>query len=111
MKLFAGLLVFATALVAAVNARAGSYTITADMWMRPRSGKLMLQMPPVRAAVHDWLKHPGSKLVILHSGDDMGSLWSSEVRDWLVSLGIPSTDIRQQVSGQDENSVTLEIVP
>lgn len=95
----------------AANVRAESYTITADMWIQPRSGEVMLEMPPVHAAIQDWMKYPGSKLIILHSGDDMGSLWASEVQDWLVSLGIPSSDIARQVSGQDENSVTLEVTP
>ncbi|HVA55867.1 MAG TPA: hypothetical protein VNI53_08770 [Gammaproteobacteria bacterium] len=98
---------FAAAVGSATAARAGSYTITAELWMQPRSGSVILQMPPVQAAVSDWMRHPGSHLVILHSGDDQGSLWASEVQDWLVSLGIPSTDIRKRVSGQDENSVTL----
>ncbi|HVC37019.1 MAG TPA: hypothetical protein VNF46_01325 [Gammaproteobacteria bacterium] len=100
---------FAANMGGASAARAGGYTITADMWMQPRSGTVMLQMPPVHAAVNDWMRHPGSHLVILHSGDDMGSLWASEVQDWLVSLGIPSTDIQKRVSGQDENSVTLMV--
>lgn len=102
---------FALAWGGASAAYAGSYTITPELWMQPRSGAVMLQMPPVHAAVNDWMRHPGSHLVILHSGDDMGSLWASEVRDWLVSLGIPSKDIRERVSGQDENSVTLMVEP
>jgi hypothetical protein len=102
-------LLFAASLVVTSFAWAGSYTITADMWMQPRSGSVILQMPPVQAAVSDWMRHPGSHLVILHSGDDQGSLWASEVQDWLVSLGVPSTDIRKRVSGQDENSVTLMV--
>lgn len=93
------------------GAHAAGYTITPDMWMQPRSGAVMLEMPPVHAAVRDWMRHPGATLVILHSGDDMGSLWASEVADWLVALGIPTSDIRQQVSGQDENAVTLEVTP
>lgn len=100
---------FVFALGAAPAAHAAVYTITAEMWMQPRSGAVMLQMAPVRAAVNDWMRQPGSHLVILHSGDDMGSLWASEVQDWLVSLGIPSTDIQKRVSGQDENSVTLMV--
>lgn len=111
MQRFVSLMVFAAALGAALAAHAASYTITPEMWMQPRSGQVMLQMAPVRAAVQDWIRHPGSKLVILHSGDEQGSLWASEVQDWLVSLGIPSADIVKQVSGQDENSVTLEVTP
>jgi hypothetical protein len=102
-------LLFAANLGFASSSWAGSYTITADMWMQPRSGAVILQMPPVQAAVADWQRHPGSHLVILHSGDDQGSLWASEVQDWLVSLGVPSTDIQKRVSGQDENSVTLVV--
>jgi hypothetical protein len=107
LTLIGGLLI--TTLAGASAAFAGSYTITADMWMQPRSGTVILQMPPVQAAVADWQRHPGSHLVILHSGDDQGSLWASEVQDWLVSLGIPSKDIQKRVSGQDENSVTLAV--
>lgn len=111
MKQFFILILILAAFGVTAGARADNYTITADMWMQPRSGGVMLQMPPVRAAVQDWILHPGSHLVILHSGDDMGNLWSSEVQDWLVSLGIPSTDIQKRVSGQDENSVTLSVEP
>jgi hypothetical protein len=109
MKVISIALIFVSLLGNAAIARAGSYTITADMWMQPRSGSVILQMPPVQAAVADWQRHPGSHLVILHSGDDQGSLWASEVQDWLVSLGIPSKDIQKRVSGQDENSVTLVV--
>ncbi|MGH8278491.1 MAG: hypothetical protein ACRETQ_02870 [Gammaproteobacteria bacterium] len=106
--------VFLLALAAAglaANARATSYTITADLWMQPRSGAVLLGMPPVHQAVQDWMRHPGSKLVIQHSGDEVGNLWASEVEDWLVSLGIPSADIQSEVSGKDENSVTLTVQP
>jgi hypothetical protein len=109
MKVISIALIFVSLLGNAAIAQAGSYTITADMWMQPRSGSVILQMPPVQAAVADWQRHPGSHLVILHSGDDQGSLWASEVQDWLVSLGIPSKDIQKRVSGQDENSVTLVV--
>jgi hypothetical protein len=95
----------------AICARADSFTISADDWAQPRSGAEMAAMAPVRAAVQDWMKHPGYHIVILHSGDDIGSLWSSEVQDWLVSLGIPSTAIEKRISGQDENSVTLSVEP
>lgn len=109
MKLFIVAVLSITAVSIAPTAWASNYTITADMWMQPRSGAVILQMAPVHAAVNDWMRHPGSQLVILHSGDDIGSLWSSEVQDWLVSLGIPSTDIKKRVSGQDENSITLMV--
>jgi hypothetical protein len=104
----AGVIILCTAgFTAAVQA--DTFTITADEWAQPRSGAEMAAMAPVRAAVRDWMQHPGYHIVILHSGDDIGSLWSSEVQDWLVSLGIPSAAIQKRISGQDENSVTLSV--
>lgn len=96
---------------ALTSAHAGSFTITADEWAQPRSGAEMAAMKPVRSAVQEWMKHPGYHIVIIHSGDDIGSLWASEVQDWLVSLGIPSGDIQKRISGQNEYSVTLSVEP
>lgn len=102
-------LVLAPCLAAA--ATADTFTITADEWAQPRSGAEMAAMAPVRAAVQDWMQHPGYHIVILHSGDEIGGLWASEVEDWLVSLGIPSHNILKRISGQDENTVTLSVEP
>ncbi|HET7922448.1 MAG TPA: hypothetical protein VFM15_06805 [Gammaproteobacteria bacterium] len=88
-----------------------AYTITADEWAQPRSGAEMAAMAPVRAAVQDWMQHPGYRIVILHSGDEIGGLWSGEVHDWLVALGVPSTAIASRVSGENESSVTLSVEP
>ena len=96
---------------AALAAPPHTYTITPDEWAQPRSGENMAAMAPVRAAVKEWMKHPGDHIVIMHSGDDIGSLWASEVHDWLVSLGVPSTALKNRISGQDENSVTLSVEP
>lgn len=95
----------------ALAAPADTYTITPDEWAQPRNGENMAAMAPIRAAVQDWMKHPGYHIVIMHSGDDIGILWASEVHDWLVSLGVPSSSLESRISGQDENSVTLSVEP
>ena len=102
-------LMFFTAGVLAAPAH--TYTITPDEWAQPRNGANMAAMAPVRAAVQEWMKHPGGHIVIMHSGDEIGSLWASEVHDWLVSLGVPSASLQDRISGQDENSVTLSVEP
>lgn len=103
-------LLAALALYAAA-AHAGSYTLGADLWMQPRSGAEVAAMPPVRAAVQDWLRHPGARLVILHSGDELGGLWASELAEWLISLGVPAERIEKRVSGQNEDALTLVVEP
>ncbi|HEV2320806.1 MAG TPA: hypothetical protein VGT42_00470 [Gammaproteobacteria bacterium] len=85
-----------------------SFSIGADQWAQPRSGSELLQLAPFSAAVQDWMRNPGARIVIVHAGSDQGSLWASELSDWLVALGVPSDHIDKRVSGdQGENSITL----
>lgn len=97
-------------LLASAAARADSdrFSISADQWALPRSGKALVQLPPLRAAVQDWVAHPGARIVLVHAGSDVGNLWAGELQDWLVALGVPSDRIEKKVSAeQGEDSLTL----
>ncbi|HSC47421.1 MAG TPA: hypothetical protein VLG68_04995 [Gammaproteobacteria bacterium] len=95
-------------LASAARADADGYSISADQWAQPRSGAELVRLPPLRAAVQDWIAHPGSRIVIVDSGSDTGSLWAGEVADWLVALGVPSDQIGKRVSAeQGEDSLLL----
>lgn len=85
-----------------------SYRISADQWALPRSGQALVQLPPLRAAVQDWIAHPGARILLVQAGSDVGNLWAGELADWLVSLGVPSDHIDKRVSAeQGEDSLTL----
>lgn len=83
------------------------HIITAAQWSRPRSGAMVAALPPVRATVQAWLQDTTRKIVILHTGDDTGTLWASELEDWLVSLGIPAADIELKPGGVNEDQLRL----
>jgi len=85
-----------------------SFSVGADQWAQPRNGAELLHLAPFSAAVLDWVANPGARIVIVHAGSDQGSLWASELSDWLVTLGVPSDHIDKRVSGdQGEDSITL----
>jgi hypothetical protein len=95
-------------LASVARADADGYSISADQWAQPRSGAELVRLPPLRAAVQDWIAHPGAHIVIVNSGSDTGTLWAGEVTDWLVALGIPSDQIGKRVSAeQGEDSLLL----
>ena len=94
------------------EALAGSdtFSISADQWALPRSGAALLKLAPLRAAVQDWIAHPGARIVVVHAGSDVGNLWAGELADWLVALGVPSDHVQKQVSAdQGEDSITLKV--
>lgn len=95
-------------LASAAWADSDGYSISADQWAQPRSGAELVRLPPLRAAVQDWITHPGAHIIIVDSGSDTGTLWAGEVADWLVALGVPSDQIEKRVSAeQGEDSLLL----
>lgn len=66
------------------------FSLSADNWARPRSGAVLPQMKPLRLAVNYWNSLDNAGLMLSYPGEDSGELWAAEMKDWLVSLGIPS---------------------
>jgi hypothetical protein len=102
----AGLLLAAS--VAAANTTR-MFTLSADEWARPRSGEVIPELAPVRAAVSYWGRGADAVMVIRYPGEDSGELWAAELRDWLISLGVPSDYIRLVPGAQEADQITLVV--
>ncbi len=74
------------------------FDLSADEWSRPRSGAVIAEFDSIRAAVDYWEKTADHGILIRYPGEDSGEIWATELRDWLVSLGVPS-DYIELVSG------------
>ena len=85
------------------------FTLSADEWARPRSGEVIPELASVRAAVSYWGRGVDAILVIRHPGEDSGELWAAELRDWLISLGVPSDYIRLIPGTQEADEITLVV--
>ena len=83
------------------------FSLSADEWARPRTGNVIPEFEALRAAVDYWDKGTDFALLIRYPGEDRGEIWASELRDWFVSLGIPSDYILLVSGSQDANEVTL----
>jgi len=97
--------------VTQVYAQASSarvFTLSADEWAQPRSGQVVAAFVSVKNAVDYWQKTIDSVLLIRYPGEDSGELWASELKDWLVSLGVPNDSILL-ASGLD-NLDEIEII-
>jgi hypothetical protein len=88
------LLVFITGFC--LTAQANSvriFSLNAEDWARPRAGEVIPQLESARLAINYWDSLDGAAIVLSHPGEDSGELWASELRDWMISLGIPSDHI------------------
>ena len=85
------------------------YSLTADDWARPRAGGMIPQLEPVRLAVAYWESGSDALILLSHPGEDSGELWASELKDWLVSLGIPADYIRLSPGLQVEDEIQIMV--
>ena len=85
------------------------FTLSADEWARPRSGAVIPEFGPVRSAVRYWGKGVDAMMVIRHPGEDSGELWAAELRDWLVSLGVPADYIVLVPGSPEADSISLMV--
>lgn len=98
----------------AISASAGAssqriFSLSADEWARPRGGDMIPELEAVRAAVSYWGRGSDSLMVIRHPGGDSGELWAAELRDWLISLGLPSDYIRLVPGTQSAAQINLVV--
>jgi hypothetical protein len=85
------------------------YALSADEWSRPRSGVVIPELASVRSAVSYWDNTQDSQIVIRYPGEDSGEIWANELRDWLISLGIPSDYIVLISGSQAADEITLHV--
>ena len=83
------------------------FTLNADSWAQPRSGAMISQLDVIRSVVDYWEKDPDSAILIRYPGEDSGEIWATELRDWMISLGVPSGYIQLAPGGQTVDEIKL----
>lgn len=96
---------------AALAAADSVHVLTAQQWAVPRSGKAIVELPPVREAMQAMRETEGSRLIIRYPGGDEGTLWARELHAWLVALGLGSQHIEIQPGSRQADTIEMQVVP
>jgi len=83
----------ACVLASAPVAAAERVELGPELWQLPRSGRMVSGLDPLRRIVEEFERDPAQRVAIRHPGGDAGTAWATEVRDWLVAMGIASEHI------------------
>ncbi|MCP3689297.1 MAG: hypothetical protein GY784_12875, partial [Gammaproteobacteria bacterium] len=83
------------------------FTLNADEWARPRSGAVIAEFTALRSAVSYWEDGVDHSILVRYPGEDSGEIWASELRDWLISLGIPDDYIELAPGSQAADEIRL----
>ena len=85
------------------------FTLSADEWARPRSGEVIPAMESVKLAMSYWESGINGAILLSYPGVDSGELWASELKDWLISLGVPSDAILMSPGLQAKDEIRLKV--
>ena len=86
------------------------FILKASEWNVPRTSEAILAMPALGKTVQAYNKNPKAQIQIHYPGGDEGTLWATELRSWLVSLGIASQHIELLPGSRDPEQLELQVI-
>ena len=76
-----------------VNKSVKGWKLYAEQWELTRSGESLLSLPVLKKVTAVWLQDKDKIIEVQYPGGEEGEFWVQELMDWLVSLGVPSSQM------------------
>jgi hypothetical protein len=86
-----------------------TFPVPPELWDRPRSGRIVLDVPAVRQAVSVCLAQPTASLIIHHAAGQDPLLQAEELRAWLIALAMGAERISLRSDLTPGESLKLEV--
>jgi len=86
------------------------YILRASEWNVPRTTETILHMPALQHTIQAYNQQPRAKIQIHYPGGDEGTLWATELRSWLVSLGVASRHIELLPGSRKDGQLELQVI-
>ncbi len=93
-----------------VCAAKNSIELHAETWDIARHGEALLKVPELMNIVNDWQQNSQQKIELRYPGGEEGELWVEELKDWLVSLGVPSASIELSPGSDAQDIINMVLI-
>ena len=93
-----------------VNAQGANIELRAESWDIPRHGEALLTVPELSMVMQKWMLDPSRTIELRYPGGEEGELWVEELKDWFVSLGVPSGIIQLTPGSKAEDIINIVII-
>ncbi len=84
--------------------------LLAEQWELSRNGERLLKNNGLAAVVEAWSKDSRQQIELQYPGGEEGELWVYQLMDWLVALGIPSTNLVAVPGSGEEDLIRLRVI-
>ena len=95
---------------AAELANTEKYFITQQQWSIPKKAESILLIPALNSVMNILSDKRDKNLILSYPGGDVGVLWASELKAWLVALGLASSRIVLQSGSANATQIQLIII-
>ncbi len=84
--------------------------LRAEQWELARNGERLLGNEGLADVVNGWSRDRSQKIELQYPGGEEGELWVFQLMDWLVALGIPSTNLVAVPGSGQEDVIRLRVI-
>lgn len=104
------LLVLLTQTPVPLMAEANMVELTAEQWAIPRHGERIIKMPEIKKLMNLWHENPQQLIEVSYPGGENGELWLTELKDWLIALGVSSANIKSIAGSGSKDVIKLTVI-
>ena len=110
LLLISGLLFFQVASAEEYAPNNQQWKLTEEQWDLVKQGEQLLEMPVLQELVDAWSLQQGQAVELRYPGGEEGELWVQELKDWLISLAIPSKYLFAVAGSGEADVIIIKIV-
>ena len=103
-------LVFLLLFISASTYAADIELLHAKEWSVPKQTTTLLAMPAIYNSMRTLQNDLNTSLIVKYPGGDEGTLWASELRSWLVALGLSSNRIELIPGSATSTIIELQVL-
>ena len=86
------------------------WKLTEEQWDLVKRGEQLLEMSVLQELVDAWSLQQGQAVELRYPGGEEGELWVEELKDWLISLAIPSKYLLAVAGSGEADVIIVKIV-
>ncbi|MDH3342693.1 MAG: hypothetical protein OEM07_03125 [Gammaproteobacteria bacterium] len=87
-----------------------SWRLTEEQWDLVKQGEQLLKMPVLQDLIDTLSLQTGQVIELRYPGGEEGELWVEELKDWLISLAIPSKYLLAVAGSGEADVIIIKIV-
>lgn len=108
--LISGLLFIQMASAETATANNQQWKLTEEQWDLVKQGEQLLKLPVLQQLVDVWSSQQGQAVELRYPGGEEGELWVEELKDWLISLAIPSKYLFAVAGSGEADVIIIKII-